>query len=145
MEYSRGSIGRIFLVKFEHGDNLLEEIKKLINKENISAATVSFIGALSGGDIVTGPKETKLPPEPNFMTFKDGREVIGFGTIIKKDGEPSVHVHSSLGRGEDVLTGCLRNNVEVFVTIEAVITELNDVNATRKEDEKTGINLLAFE
>jgi predicted DNA-binding protein with PD1-like motif len=145
MKYSRGSIGRIFLVRFEHGDSLLEEIKKLANKESISAATINFIGALSSGDIVTGPKKTELPPEPNLMSFDEGREVIGFGTVIKKNEGVTVHVHSSLGRGGDVLTGCLRGDIDVFVTIEAVVTEVKDIKVSKKKDKRTGIELLEFE
>ncbi|MFQ5952230.1 MAG: PPC domain-containing DNA-binding protein [Candidatus Omnitrophota bacterium] len=145
MQYAKGSIGRVFLIKFEHGEDLLKEIEKLADKEGISSATVAIIGALAKADIVTGPKKAELPVTPNFTSFEDGREILGFGTITRKSDGLSLHIHGSYGRDRDTLTGCLRKNSEVFITIEAVITELKDIKATKKKDDRTGLELLAFD
>ena len=145
MQYAKGSIGRIFLAKFDHGEDLLEEIEKLVDKEGISNATVTFIGALTKADIVTGPKKVELPVTPNFTSFEDGREVLGFGTVTRKSDGISMHIHGSYGRDKDTLTGCLRKNGKVFITIEAVIAEIKDIKVTKKKDDKTGFELLAFD
>ena len=56
MKYQQAELGRVFVVKFEHGDDLLESIKELVSREEISFATISFLGALLKADIVAGPK-----------------------------------------------------------------------------------------
>ena len=144
MEYSECSIGRVFLVKFEHKDDLIENIRALALKERISFATITFLGALSKGDIVCGPKKTELPALPARFSFKKGHEVVGFGTIAKSAGEVQPHIHAAIGKGKKAMTGCLRKGCEVFVTVEAVITELKGVDISRKMDKNIGHTLLAF-
>lgn len=39
MKYEKGSAGRVFVVKLEHGDDFLAEIKGLAAKESIRSAT----------------------------------------------------------------------------------------------------------
>ena len=144
MEYASGRTERVFLVRFDHGDDLLEEIKDLAEKENIRAASISLLGAVSRGDIVTGPVEEKIPPDPNKKSFSGGWETLGTGTITWKDDSPHVHLHTSFGKGTDTLTGCLREEGKVFVTVEAVVTEIAGINVTRKKDDSTRCDLLDF-
>jgi predicted DNA-binding protein with PD1-like motif len=145
MQYKQGSIGRIFLVKFEHGDDLLEKIKELASEEGVSLATVTFLGALGTGDIVTGPRELSLPAVPTWVSFSDGREVLGFGIITTEEGRVQAHIHSTFGKGEKALTGCMRKNCGVFVTVEAVITEILGVKTSRRRDNEAGCDLLKFD
>ena len=70
MEYTQGTIGRIFLLKFENEDILIKELSKFAKKEKLKAATMVFIGALKEGELVTGPKKPVIPPEPNKINFK---------------------------------------------------------------------------
>jgi predicted DNA-binding protein with PD1-like motif len=144
MRYTEGSTGRIFLIKFEHGDDLLAKVKELAVKEDVKLATITFIGALSKGDIVAGPDKLELPAVPTWISFADGREVLGSGTIIKEKDEVHTHIHSTLGRGKEVLTGCLRKDCQVFVTVEAVVTEIKGINVSRLKDKDTGCNVLEF-
>lgn len=144
MQYKSGTIGRVFLVKFEHGDDPVSGIKDLAAKEDISLGSVTFLGALESSRMVVGPKEPKLPPEPEYVSFNDGREVLGFGTIVKKEGEVNPHIHATLGKGRETLTGCLREDCKTFVTIEAVVTEIKGISAERRKDDSTGLNLLSF-
>jgi len=142
MRYTKGSIGRIFLLKFEDDDILLEKLSGFVRKEKIKAATMLFIGALKKGDLVTGPKKPVIPPEPNTVYFKDGWEVMGIGTIFTNKSGPQIHIHSSMGKKQKTLTGCVRGKSKVFLVIEAVVFELKDLKATKSIDPKTGLNLL---
>ena len=144
MDYKSVSIGRVFLVRVEHGEDFLEKLKELAREENISFGTVTFLGALTSADIVAGPKKLELPAQPTDLSFSDGREVVGFGTISRKSGEVTLHVHASLGKGEKTLAGCLRKNCEVFITVEAIVTELVGADVLRKKDSRTGHELLFF-
>ena len=142
MEYTKGAIGRVFLIKFSDRDIFLKEIETLARKEKIKAAAMIFLGALREGDLVTGPKKTVIPPEPNWVKFRDGWEVFGIGTIFANKKGPQIHIHGSLGKRKDVLTGCVRRDSKVFLVIEAVVFELKGVKAAKDIDPATGLNLL---
>ena len=142
MEYTKGTIGRVFLVKFVDDDVLIDNLSFLAKQETIKAATIIFIGALKKGDLVTGPKQPVIPPEPNKVAFKDGWEVMGLGTIFTNSKGPQIHIHASMGKKNKVLTGCLRGKSKVFLVIEAIIIELKGVRASKDIDPKTGLNLL---
>lgn len=142
MEYSKGNIGRIFLLKFEDDDIVLKELDKFARHEHLKAATFIFLGALKKGDIVTGPKKPVIPPEPNWKKFKDGWEVMGIGTIFTNKIGPQIHIHTSMGKKEKVLTGCVRKDSKVFLVIEAIVFELKGIKATKDLDPQTGLNLL---
>ncbi len=142
MRYTKGSIGRIFLLKFEDDDIVLNELDKFARNEKLKAATFIFLGALKKGHIVTGPKKPVIPPEPNWKKFKDGWEVMGVGTIFTNKKGPQIHIHTSMGKKDKVITGCVRKNSKVFLVIEAIVFELKGVKATKVIDPQTGLNLL---
>ena len=142
MKYTKGTIGRVFLLKFENDDVLIESLSGFVKQERIKAATMIFIGALRKGDLVTGPKKPVIPPEPNKVVFKDGWEVMGIGTIFTNSKGPQIHIHASMGKKNKVLTGCVRGKSKVFLVIEAVVLELKGIKASKDIDPKTGLNLL---
>lgn len=142
MEYTKGTIGRVFLVKFQDDDLLIDNLSLLAKQERIKAATLIFIGALKKGNLVTGPKKPVIPPEPNKVIFKDGWEVMGIGTIFTNAKGPQIHIHASMGKKNKVLTGCVRGSSKVFLVIEAVVLELKGIKAKKDIDPATGLNLL---
>jgi len=142
MKYTKGSVGRVFLLKFEDGDILIDSLSLFVKQERIKAATIFFIGALKKGNLVTGPKKPVIPPQPNKVSFKDGWEVMGIGTIFVNSKGPQIHIHTSMGKKNWVLTGCLRGKSSVFLVIEAVVLELRGIRASKDIDPKTGLNLL---
>lgn len=142
MQYTKGTIGRIFLIKFDNNDVLISEIDKLARKERIKAGTFVFLGALREGDLVTGPKKPVIPPEPNWMPFKNAWEVMGIGTVFTNKKGPQIHIHTSMGKKDKTLTGCVRKGTKVFLVIEAVLFELKGVKASKDIDPSTGLNLL---
>jgi predicted DNA-binding protein with PD1-like motif len=144
MRYTQCNLGRVFVLKFEHGEDFLKGLTEFVRKEDIRAGIIHFLGALEGAEIVVGPEKPEIPPTPMWRTFKDGREVVGLGTIFWKGDEPKVHVHSSIGRGEEINLGCIRKEARIYLTIEAVIFELTGAVIKRQLDEKTRLDLLEF-
>jgi hypothetical protein len=142
MQYTQGNLGRIFLLKFDDDDLLIEKLADFTKKEKIKAATMVFIGALKKGLLVTGPKKPVIPPEPNQVNFKDGWEVMGIGTIFTNKTGPQIHIHGSMGKQQKTLIGCVRGKSKVFLVIEAIVFELKGVRAAKSIDPKTGLNLL---
>lgn len=145
MKYQEGQIGRVFVVKFEHGDDVLQELVKLAESKNISSAVVFMIGALKSGQMVVGPEECVVPPAGIPFNFDDGREILAVGTLFKNESKkPSLHIHIATGREDKVRLGCLRADAEVYLTVEAVILELNGLKASRTWNEEMKINWLTF-
>ncbi len=142
MQYTKGFLGRVFLLKFDNNDVLIDSLSNFAKKERLKAATIIFIGALNQGDLVTGPKKPVIPPQPNKVVFKDGWEVMGIGTIFTNSKGPQIHIHASMGKKNKVLTGCIRGKSKIFFVIEAVIFELKGIKASKDIDPKTGLNLL---
>jgi len=142
MKYTKGSLGRVFLLKFENNDVLIDKLSLFVKKERIKAATMIFIGALREGDLVTGPKKPVIPPQPNKVAFRDGWEVMGIGTVFVNSRGPQIHIHSSMGKKNKSLTGCVRGKSKVFLVIEAIVLELKGVKASKDIDPSTGLNLL---
>lgn len=142
MQYQQGSIGRVFLLKFEDRDDLLEEIKKLAAREKVKVATVMLLGGMRSAGVVTGPKEAVVPPEPLWVNFSDGREVVGFGTLFWKGEDPVLHLHAAVGREKETFVGCVRKDSSVYLVVEAVIMEIQGINARKALNEKTGLVML---
>jgi predicted DNA-binding protein with PD1-like motif len=144
MKYSQGKVGRVFVAHVEHGDNLLDELKKLAERKNIEAGIFYVIGALKEAALVAGPEECSRPPVPVWRKFNDCREIIGIGTLYRDNGEPVPHLHAALGRGDTTLVGCLRGESEVYLIAEVIILELCGTGAIRKFDQVSGLKLLDF-
>ena len=142
MQYTTGSLGRVFLLKFSDDDILIDNLSGFVRKERVKSACMVFIGALKKGDLVTGPKKPVIPPEANQVKFKDGWEVMGIGTIFTNSKGPQIHIHASMGKKQKVLTGCVRGKSKVFLVIEAIVFELKGVKAGKEIDPRTGLNLL---
>ncbi len=142
MKYSQGSYGRVFLIKFDDKDKLLESLKNIARKEQVRAGTIMLLGGMRTAGIVTGPKEAVVPPEPMWLQVNDGREVLGIGTLFWKDDDPVIHLHGAMGREQETFTGCIRKDSSVYLIVEAVITEIKGIDARRVLDEKSGVVML---
>jgi len=141
MQYTEGKPGRVFIVRLDHGEDLIATLVQFLNDHQVNCGYIRFIGALQSGRIVTGPEALCLPPDQHFESFSGGWEVIGTATITPDNDGPHLHIHASVGRGEQVLTGCLRGEIITYIVIEAVITELVGVDVHREVDRKSGLCL----
>ena len=142
MKYKQGSFGRVFVLKFEDKDDILEEMKKVATKERIMAGTIMLLGGMRSAGIVSGPKEVVIPPDPLWVSFSDGREVLGIGTLFWKGEEPVIHLHGAIGREKEAFVGCIRKDSTVFLVIEALITEILGIDAHKALNDKTGLVML---
>jgi len=144
MHYSSARMGRIFVARVDHGEDLLAELGALLVKEGVSHAVMLLIGALREGSLVTGPEEPVVPPSPHWVGFADGWEVLGIATAYPGDDGPAIHLHGSVGRGEKAYTGCIRGSSETYLVIEVVIFELAGLRVRRNRDGETGLLLPDF-
>lgn len=145
MEYSKGNIGRVFTVRIDNKENLMEELEKLAKYENIRSAVFVLLGAVGDANLVTGPENKTIPPEPVWAKLDKPSEVMGIGNIFFENEKPKIHLHTSAGNREDVKVGCLRGENETFMVVEVFIMELSNISATRIFDSSKGFSPIQFE
>lgn len=142
MNYQVGRTGRVVVARFDDGDDVLESIMNISRLENIRAAVFHLVGGMKSGRFVVGPETEQLPPKPMWREIGESHEILAIGTIFYEGSEPKVHLHAAFGKGDNVRVGCLRQASETFLVLEAVITEIEGVNAERVMDPKVGLPLL---
>jgi predicted DNA-binding protein with PD1-like motif len=137
-------MGRVFAVRFDHGDDFLESLEEIIIKENIRNGWFHVIGGLRQAGVVTGPEEPVMPPKPVWCEVEGAREVLGAGSIFWDGNTPRIHIHAALGHHGETLTACVRKNTKVYLLLEVYIIEISGFEATRPWYEKGGFNRLTF-
>jgi predicted DNA-binding protein with PD1-like motif len=144
MDYRKGTIGRVFIVRFDEGDLFLEGLLKIISEEKITSGWFHVLGGLREADVVTGPREPVMPPEPVWSEVRGARETMGTGSIFWDGDEPKIHLHAALGHHGDTLTACVRKGTKVYLLLEVVIFEIDGINASRPWYAEGGFNRLTF-
>ncbi|MDK2893044.1 DUF296 domain-containing protein [Methanohalophilus sp.] len=144
MDYQGGNIGRVFVLRIDHGDNVLEEIEKFATAENITSAFMFMLGALSEGNVVVGPEKNQTPPTPIWFRFNNPHEVIGIGNIFKENGKTRIHLHAALGRNGNTSAGCIREKNETFMVTEIFVLEIQGMQAERIHDKERGFSPICF-
>ncbi|MEN8134462.1 MAG: PPC domain-containing DNA-binding protein [Thermodesulfobacteriota bacterium] len=144
MDYRQGTTGRVFSIRFDEGDDFLEELLGIIRKENIRQGWFQVIGGLRQAEFVTGPKEPVMPPEPVWDSVDGARETLGAGSIFWDGDEPKIHLHAALGHHGQTTTACVRKGTKVYLILEVMLIEINGIDADRPWYEKGGFNRLTF-
>jgi len=142
MKYQIGNTGRIVVAKFDDHDDVLKNLNEIAKNENIRNAVFWLVGGMREGKIVVGPETDELPPKPVWKELGESHEILGIGTIFWFEDEPKIHLHGAFGKKDMLKIGCLRENAETFLVLEAIIMEIDGVNAIREIDPKIGMPLL---
>ena len=142
MKYQTGKTGRVVVARFEDHEDVLANLVNIAKKENIRTGIFYIIGGMREGSIVVGPEKDVIPPVPVWKELKESHEVVGLGTIFYQGEDPKVHFHGAFGKKDMVKVGCLREKSETFLVLEAVIIELEGINAVRELDPVSGLTLL---
>ncbi|MDM7912567.1 MAG: DNA-binding protein, partial [Methanotrichaceae archaeon] len=119
MHYSEGSLGRVFVLRVDDGEDLIESLRKFVLAKGVDSCMALFIGALKEGRAVTGPELPTIPPVPHWEEYRDGWEVFGMATIYPSAEGPMMHIHSALGQRREALLGCIRERARVYLVVEA--------------------------
>ncbi|MCW4017476.1 MAG: DNA-binding protein [Candidatus Bathyarchaeota archaeon] len=138
-------MGRIFIIRLHDGDHLPDVLEEFAEQQKIASAFCLLVGGIKEqGRVVVGPKDGYvLPVEPMSTLLSGVSEVAGVGTIFQnEEGKPKLHMHASFGRGEKVVTGCVRLGVDVWKIGEVIVIELADSGARRVLEKGTGFELL---
>ncbi len=144
MKAAEGNMGRVFVVRLEEGDVIPDCLEKFSAQKGIKAGLVTIIGGIGEGNIVTGPRcSEEMPPDPIITPVEGTHEVVGTGVIALNDkGQPSLHLHGSLGRSEKAAVGCFRPGLKTWLVGEVIICEILGLESKRVFDQKSGFSLL---
>lgn len=142
MQYQVGKPGRIVVVRFGDGEDVLGGIAGICRTEGIRAACFNVVGGIKGGRYVVGPETEEMPPVPVWRQLEESHEAVGFGTVFWDREQPRVHFHGAYGKLDNVRAGCLREASEAFLVLEVVITEILEVSIIRELDSVSGMVLM---
>jgi predicted DNA-binding protein with PD1-like motif len=145
MEYSVGGVDRVVVARLFEGEDLHGCVEQIARKEGIRCAAVLITGGFRGANVVVGPRQEKPKIEPRFQVFAGPGEVLGVGTLYWDDAGPKLHIHTAIGKDGVSLVGCSRHDTRTFLILEVTIIEVAGIDAARKFDPKTGMNLLRVE
>lgn len=139
MEYGR--FGDTVLLRIDRGEEIIETVKRVAEKERIRLASVEALGAVD--DFTVGVYDVAAK-RYDSRTFTGAFEIVSLvGTITEKDGAFYQHLHMSAGNRDCEVFGGHLNRAVVSVTCEMVIRVLSGA-VDRAPDPETGINLIRF-
>jgi predicted DNA-binding protein with PD1-like motif len=145
MQYSEGSLGRVFVLRLEEGEKLNDTIEDFAREKKISHGLAFFLGGSGDGSkVVVGPEANREAIIPMIYALQGAQEMLALGTLIPNAaGEPVLHMHAATGREGKATVGCTRAGVEVWLIGEVVLLEiLGTAAAKRQKDAATGFQLL---
>lgn len=128
-----------FVVRLERGEEVMETLTAFLKEKNITAASVSGIGAVTDVTLMYYRLETKTYEEEQFTGEYEVLSLLG--NVALKDGNPFAHLHITLGRDDYSTVGGHLAKATVSVTLELVLDVL-DGTVARTPDEETGLALL---
>ncbi|MEM1990722.1 MAG: DNA-binding protein [Candidatus Bathyarchaeia archaeon] len=140
MEYFvANKIGRIFLLRLDPGDYVLESINEMVKREGIKDAIVfSAIGTLDQC-VLHMVSTTGYPPKEFFRRWKDTPLELASIMGIIADGKP--HLHAIVSDQEFAYAGHLEEGCRTLYLAEIAIIEIMDANLTRVPDKNNILRL----
>ena len=131
---------RTFALILDTGDEVMEQVRRFAERESVTGAQVTGIGAFEKAELRYFDWEAK---EYRDIPVSEQVEV---ASLIGDIGEneqaaPEVHIHLVLGRRDgSALAGHLKRG-QVRPTLELIVTE-SPAHLCRRRDPETGLNLI---
>lgn len=129
------------VLRLEKGEEVIESIKSLCEKENIMLGSISGIGA--SNHVVVGL--FKVEEKKYYSnTFEEDFEITNLtGNISRMNGEVYLHIHGTFANIEGKCIGGHLNKAIISATSEIIITKING-DIGRNFSEEIGLNLIKF-
>jgi predicted DNA-binding protein with PD1-like motif len=139
MEYKK--FGEKVFVRIDRGEEIVESLIQVCKKLNITAGTVTGIGATDKVIIGIFDVETK---EYHSSELIGNHEIVPIiGNISTMNGQVYLHLHINLSNSEHKSFGGHLNSAIVSATFEGVI-DIIGYKIERELDVSTGLNILKF-
>ena len=139
MNYRR--FGKTVVVRMDKGEEILENLKVVCEREKITLANVNALGAINDFEVGLFDVDKK---QYYSKEYTGNFEIVSLtGNITTKDGETYMHIHLSAGDKENKVYGGHLNKAIVSATCEMFI-QVIEGTVEREFDEKIGLNLFKF-
>lgn len=130
------------IMRMDKGEEILEKVREVAEKEKIKLADISALGAVS--EFTVGVFDTEAK-EYHANEFKGSFEIVSLtGTINTMNDEFYCHLHMSAGNEKGQVFGGHLNRAIISATCEMVIT-LIDGRVDRRFEKEVGLNLFQFQ
>jgi predicted DNA-binding protein with PD1-like motif len=130
---------RTFVVVMDKGDEAAGQLAVFARENAVTGAGLTGVGAARA--VTLGYFD---PDEMDYRSTEltEQLEVLSLaGDVAEKDGEPALHAHVVLGRKDSSTVGGHVQRLEVWPTLEVVVTE-TPVHLRKHVDPKTGLALI---
>ena len=131
---------KTFALVFDTGDEVIAKLTNIAKENDLTAASLTAIGAFSDATLGYFDMERK---EYKEIPVDEQVEVLSLvGDIAPKDdGEPQVHAHVVVGRSDGATRGGHLLEAHVRPTLEVVLVESPE-HLQRRTDAETGLPLI---
>ncbi len=139
MYRNRLTPGPVHLLRLPQGSDLVEEIGRFASEQGITAATVSFLGAVQRASLRYYDQSAH---QYRDFTIDQPLEVVsGVGNVTLLDGEPFLHVHAAFADDQGRGHGGHVNAGTIVFALEVTVQELEGEAPVRLPDTASGLNL----
>jgi uncharacterized protein len=144
MKSTEGRPGRIFIIRLEHEDVIPQCIEEFAEARGVKSGQVTLEGGIGSGEVVVDPPHSEdIQIDPMVLPIDGAHEVVGIGVLAPGvDGKPVLHIHGSLGRSGQSVTGCFRRGVRTWLVGEVIIHEITDADVVRAPEGNGALALL---
>lgn len=140
MQYKK--IQGTYIVRVEKGEEAIEKLIELCEKEDITAGSIQALGATNKAELLWYDADKKEYSQKVFEG--ENYEITSFsGNVSRNNGKPYLHCHITLGNRDFVAYSGHCKSVIVSGAFEAVVETLGG-EVEREYDEGVGLNLLKF-
>ncbi|HIU20650.1 MAG TPA: DNA-binding protein [Candidatus Limadaptatus stercorigallinarum] len=137
MKYKR--FGEDIAVRLEVGEEVLSSLAELAEREGVTFAEVSGIGAVDEFCVSVFDVKAKKYFDNDF---REPLEIVSMsGTVTEQNGKPYLHLHASAGRADGSVVGGHLKRAVVSATCEIVLHTVYG-RVPRFFDDATGLNLM---
>lgn len=139
MEYKK--FDENYVVRLNKGEEVIECLKELCEKEDIKLAEITGLGASNLVEIGVFNVNTK---EYNTKTFEGMFEITSLvGNATRKEGNVYLHVHINFGDEDGNVKGGHLVQSRISATSEIIVRKIEG-KVGRKLSDEIGLNLLEF-
>ena len=134
--------GSTIAVRIDRGEEVIEQLTKVLADENVRAGCVTALGAT---DEVTFGLYSVATGVYEKQTLTGEMEITSLvGNVSVMDGAPYIHLHVAVCDKDMILHGGHLTACRISATCELFLTVL-DGTIERRRDPEIGINLMQFE
>ena len=139
MEYRK--FNNSYVVRINKGEEIVEKLKELCEKEDIKVAEITGLGASNIVEIGLFNVNTK---EYKTTTFEGMFEITSLiGNATRKDGEVYLHLHINFSDETGNTKGGHLVRCNISATSEIIVNKIEG-NVDRKLSDEIGLNLMKF-